>query len=628
MGTEILDGHVVQTPQPVWARPYGRATWRAVLLQIALGLVLAAHLAGVWVYVMVDLITASAHGRLVGDQLSLIHVIAVVTGIVLITASVTSLVAFSIWMHRAYRNLPALGAGGLRYSPRRAAASWFIPFLNLARPYTVMREIWQFSAPDDRGWRLLKLWWAAYLVGNVAGGYALRLNLPGWPGLALVATSLGIGALAAALAILAIRRIQSWQQQRSATMSDRPADSPDAAVTSAPGKTPPRLRGALALTLILLAVCGSTAIVYTQSTHPGGLTQWYADLSGPPPLSDLEVQTAIRRALVTVKAKTWRSNDASEGSAFFLGDATTLVTAAHVIPDPVVSLTVIDGSGHEWPAELRGLSRDLDLAMLQVSGMSPRPLQAATHAVNSRERVFLAGNPQGEAPGTVVSGVIQSANFHSQTDTTTLDHAYRILGGPVGAGMSGGPVVDSWGRVIGVISAATQDGLRSVAVPIKEFLYQRSSSNWPLTQPLYVGTPLISGNASDLVLPASSIGHAATQDRNTVDFTQGSVAGRDLDSGSLWVYLFPTIKEASDDLAKAKADFQTKLPRATVQSVSVGDGGTMLVYNSGTGLHSMAVLWTERNAEAIWWIQTIGRDESKFFNDVTEQQEKRLADAP
>jgi hypothetical protein len=181
--------------------------------------------------------------------------------------------------------------------------------------------------------------------------------------------------------------------------------------------------------------------------------------------------------------------------------------------------------------------------------------------------------------------------------------------------------------VIGVISAATQDGLRSVAVPIKEFLYQRRSSTWPLSQPLYVGTPLIStGTASDLVLPLSVIGHSAVQDRNTVDFRQGSVAGRDLDTGSLWVYVFPTIKEASDDLAKAKADFLTKLPRASVQPVTVGDGGSMLVSDSN-GLHSMAVLWTDRNAEVIWWMQTVGRDESKFFNDVTDQQEKRLADS-
>ena len=49
--------------------------------------------------------------------------------------------AVLMWVHRAYRNLPALGARDMAYSPGWAVGWWFIPFLNLVRPYQVVREI-------------------------------------------------------------------------------------------------------------------------------------------------------------------------------------------------------------------------------------------------------------------------------------------------------------------------------------------------------------------------------------------------------------------------------------------------------------------------------------------------------
>src|SRR5664279_2860174 len=44
-------------------------------------------------------------------------------------------VCFSMWFHRAYRNLPTLVNGQLLTTPGWAVGSFFIPFLNLFRPY-------------------------------------------------------------------------------------------------------------------------------------------------------------------------------------------------------------------------------------------------------------------------------------------------------------------------------------------------------------------------------------------------------------------------------------------------------------------------------------------------------------
>src|SRR5689334_7274535 len=53
---------------------------------------------------------------------------------------VATAVAFLIWFHRAHKNLPALGARELKYTPGWAVGGFFVPLLNLVRPADVMRE--------------------------------------------------------------------------------------------------------------------------------------------------------------------------------------------------------------------------------------------------------------------------------------------------------------------------------------------------------------------------------------------------------------------------------------------------------------------------------------------------------
>lgn len=88
-----------------------------------------------------------------------------------------TVVFFLLWIHRAYRNLPALGAAGLKFSPRWAVGGFFVPFLNLVRPFQVMGEIWQASSAaadprSDTDWKdvpipvLLRVWWGSWLLGN------------------------------------------------------------------------------------------------------------------------------------------------------------------------------------------------------------------------------------------------------------------------------------------------------------------------------------------------------------------------------------------------------------------------------------------------------------------------------
>ena len=101
-------------------------------------------------------------------------------------AMIGCIVAFCLWTHRVYRNLPALGARGLRYTPGWAVGWLFVPLANLVIPLLVFSEIWNNSMPirpdATRGKRrrislLLVGWWAANLLMFVVFVVAVAMLL-------------------------------------------------------------------------------------------------------------------------------------------------------------------------------------------------------------------------------------------------------------------------------------------------------------------------------------------------------------------------------------------------------------------------------------------------------------------
>lgn len=79
---------------------------------------------------------------------------------------------FLYWIHAASRNARSLGAAGMRYGPKSAVAWWFVPLLNLWKPFEVLRELFIASHPDHLDdWkrapeppRLLSLHWTLWLL--------------------------------------------------------------------------------------------------------------------------------------------------------------------------------------------------------------------------------------------------------------------------------------------------------------------------------------------------------------------------------------------------------------------------------------------------------------------------------
>jgi len=130
-------------------------------------------------------------------------------------------------------------------------------------------------------------------------------------------------------------------------------------------------------------------------------------------------------------------------------------------------------------------------------------------------------------------------------------------------------------------------------------------------------------------LPADAItDRSTTHNQNVTSYSLGSLASGDYDHGVLVVEVLPTIAAAKDRLAQEKAKMLVKVPRASVRSEAMGDGGFRITFtNSYSGYEFTGLVWTDRNALAVWWIETIGWNESKLLNGIEKEQEAVLADA-
>jgi hypothetical protein len=150
-------------------------------------------------------------------------------GLIQTALFVTTAIVFLVWIYRARRNLPVLGARGLRYSPGWAVGWFFIPLANLVLPFLVATEIWKASDSSDmdgHSWRnapsspLIASWWALWVISALAGwAFRVLINDPEEITAISAATwAVFVGDLvaipASLLLILVVREINARQEEK------------------------------------------------------------------------------------------------------------------------------------------------------------------------------------------------------------------------------------------------------------------------------------------------------------------------------------------------------------------------------------------------------------------------------
>lgn len=237
-----------------------RQTTRAVAAIVLLTIVATADFAGVasgiFQAIILHRIAGGAH---VSEATIVLNdLVYAGIGIVQSLAILMTAIVFLMWLHRAYANLGEVGTRVTRFTPGWAVGFWFIPILNVFRPYQVVSETWRRSewlnapgistekSPAVVGW-----WWLSFLVSGTLGRiFARRIGAAEFIDEVIGATWLGVLAdtascIAALLAIAVVSGIDR-HQQRMGRLADRvpstesddfPAELPDAPVESVPELT-------------------------------------------------------------------------------------------------------------------------------------------------------------------------------------------------------------------------------------------------------------------------------------------------------------------------------------------------------------------------------------------------------
>lgn len=195
---------------------------------------------------------------------------------------------------------------------------------------------------------------------------------------------------------------------------------------------------------------------------------------------------------------------ASAGSGFILTADGYIATNYHVIKN-ATSVQVTLNNETTFSAEVVGGDPDYDIAVLKVDpGETPlKPVVLGSSAnLEVGEEVSTIGNPLGELTFSMTHGVVSCLDREINLDGTPFNMIQ--VDTAINPGNSGGPLFNSYGEVVGIITAKTSstgngsaaEGL-GFAIPLDDVLNMLKDimENGRVTSHAYMG--VTRGNASD-----------------------------------------------------------------------------------------------------------------------------------
>ncbi|MGL4745994.1 MAG: trypsin-like peptidase domain-containing protein, partial [Dermatophilaceae bacterium] len=168
------------------------------------------------------------------------------------------------------------------------------------------------------------------------------------------------------------------------------------------------------------------------------------------------VRTALR-SVIRVRADSRRCGSARVGSGW-VGTSGYVVTNAHVVAGAQSVRVNVGGRGRERVARVVTFDARRDIAVLAVPGLTAAPLGRGGE-LDAGDQAVLAGFP-GDDGFTVQSARVRDvirakgADIYGDSGTTREIYSLRAQ---VRQGASGGPMVDTDGRVVGMVFATSLD---------------------------------------------------------------------------------------------------------------------------------------------------------------------------
>jgi hypothetical protein len=102
-------------------------------------------------------------------------------GLLFLAVMVVHIVMFILWFRRAYYNVHQVANLNPKYDEASASFAWFIPILNLFRPFQIMLDIWEKTQVNTErlservGNQLVGWWWATHIITNILSNLSFRM---------------------------------------------------------------------------------------------------------------------------------------------------------------------------------------------------------------------------------------------------------------------------------------------------------------------------------------------------------------------------------------------------------------------------------------------------------------------
>jgi serine protease Do len=244
-------------------------------------------------------------------------------------------------------------------------------------------------------------------------------------------------------------------------------------------------------------------------------------------------------------------------------------------------------NGDEYDAKYVGGDEDYDLAVIKVEAQD---LQAVTlgdsDKLNVGDHVLAIGNPLGELTFSMSGGMVSSVNRAINVDGTPFNMIQTDAS--INPGNSGGPMFNSYGEVVGIVTAKYSTYSDSVveglgfAIPINDVmsLIEDIMTNGYVTNKPYLG---INGGTLTKQM-AAQYRYTVTDGLFVYSVEEGSAAAK------AGLQMGDVIRKVDDNVITSLEDLT-----AVKKKYSAGDTVTLTVYRGGSET-TMELTWDAQPA--------------------------------
>ncbi len=216
---------------------------------------------------------------------------------------------------------------------------------------------------------------------------------------------------------------------------------------------------------------GSSTTIYTGDRQPTQVTTTAVDTSKE--LTTAEIYANYVESCVGITVDIVSTNvfgqtvtGAAAGSGFVITEDGYILTNYHVISG-ANSITVAFSDGKTYPATLVGGEEANDIAVIKIEATGLKPVVIGSSSdMLVGEQVTTIGNPLGELTFSESTGIISAVDRTiTMSDGAQMNMIQTDCA--INSGNSGGPLFNSHGEVIGIVSAKYSSGGSSSSASVE-----------------------------------------------------------------------------------------------------------------------------------------------------------------